>query len=75
MPGYLAHLIRVSDRQNSESSGEIAVGTNSVERAVYYLEQQGVSFDRNTADYQRGALQSICLKSRPAKVVIRIVQK
>ena len=75
VPGYLAHLIRVSDRQNSESSGEIAVGTNSVERAVYYLEQQGVSFDRNTADYQRGALQSICLKSRPAKVVIRIVQK
>ena len=46
------------------AKGHIAVGTNSVERAVNYLESQGVEFNMEGAKVQRWKNDSNLLKRR-----------
>lgn len=56
--------------------GHIAIGTNSVARAVSYLKRQGVEFMDNTAKYdEKGNLQSIYLKKDAGGFAIHLVQK
>lgn len=73
--GYLNKLIHVSNGQEPKNFKEITVGVNSVERAAYYLEQQGVCFDRRTAKYRKGKLYTICFRDKTDGFVIRMVQK
>ena len=46
------------------AKGHIAVGTNSVDRAVNYLESQGVEFNMDSAKYKDGKLTAIYLKRK-----------
>ena len=55
--------------------GHIAIGTNSVERAVFYLEAQGVEFDFSTAKYKGERLTAMYLKKEIAGFAVQLVQK
>ncbi len=55
--------VEVMKSQGKGTMGHIAVGCNSVDRAVYHLSAQGVEFDMDTALYnEKGALKFIYLK-------------
>lgn len=55
--------VEVMKFQGKGTMGHIAVGCNSVDRAVYHLSAQGVEFDMDTALYnEKGALKFIYLK-------------
>lgn len=55
--------IEVMKAQGKGAMGHIAVGCNSVDRAVYHLQAKGVEFDMDTAQYtEKGAMKFIYLK-------------
>lgn len=55
--------VEVMKSQGKGAMGHIAVGCNSVDRAVYHLSAQGVEFDMDTALYnEKGAMKFIYLK-------------
>lgn len=55
--------VEVMKSQGRGTMGHLAVGCNSVDRAVYHLTAQGVEFDMDTAQYtEKGALKFIYLK-------------
>lgn len=57
-------------------NGHIAIGTNYMERAVYYLEKQAVVFDYDTAKRdEKGNLKAIYLKGEIGGFAIHLVQK
>lgn len=56
--------------------GHLAVGTNSVDRAVYHLELQGAAFDESTRKTDaKGAAKSIYLKDEIGGFAVHLVQK
>lgn len=55
--------------------GHIAIATNSVERAVSYMESLGVTFDMETAKYQNDKLIVVYLKDEINGFAIHLVQK
>lgn len=55
--------VEVMKSQGKGTMGHIAVGCNSVDRAVYHLSAQGVEFDMDTALYtDKGALKFVYIK-------------
>lgn len=55
--------IEVMKSAGNGTMGHIAIGCNSVDRAVYHLGSQGVEFDMDTALYtEKGALKFIYVK-------------
>ena len=58
------------------TNGHIAIGTNSVDRAVYHLGLQGVEFDEATRKTdQNGRTKAIYLKGEFGGFAIHLVQK
>ncbi|WP_295857463.1 bifunctional 4-hydroxy-2-oxoglutarate aldolase/2-dehydro-3-deoxy-phosphogluconate aldolase [uncultured Oscillibacter sp.] len=56
--------------------GHLAIGTNSVDRAVYHLELQGAAFDESTRKTDaKGAAKSIYLKDEIGGFAVHLVQK
>ena len=56
--------------------GHIAIATNFVDRAVYYLERQGVEFDKSTERRKAsGELEFVYLKDEIGGFVYHLVQK
>ncbi len=56
--------------------GHIAVRTNSIDRAVYHLEQKGVSFNQDSAKYDdKGNLKAIYLTEEFGGFAVHLVQK
>jgi 2-dehydro-3-deoxyphosphogluconate aldolase/(4S)-4-hydroxy-2-oxoglutarate aldolase len=57
-------------------NGHIAIGTNSVDRAVYHLSRQGVEFDESTRKTDaKGKTKAIYLKGEWSGFAIHLVQK
>lgn len=57
-------------------NGHIAIRTNSVERAVYHLQQQGAVFLEESAKYQSdGTLAAIYLEQEIGGFAVHLVQK
>ena len=54
--------------------GDIVVGTNYVERAVYYLESRGVKFDMESAKYEGETMTGIYLKDKIAGFTVYLMQ-
>lgn len=55
--------IEVMKRPGKGTMGHIAIGCNSVDRAVYHLQAQGVEFDMDTVQYtDKGAMRFIYIK-------------
>lgn len=57
------------------AKGHIAIGTNNVERAVNYLETQGVAFNMESAKYKNGTMTAIYLNDEIGGFAIHLVQK
>lgn len=55
--------------------GHLAIGTNHIERAMYYLENQGIEFDLNTAKYKEKKLTAIYMKKEIGGFAVHLVQK
>ena len=56
--------------------GHLAIGTNSVDRAVYHLELQGAAFGESTRKTDaKGAAKSIYLKDEIGGFAVHLVQK
>jgi len=59
------------------ANGHIAIATNSVERAVYYLKKVGISFNEKTAKYDavNNSLKSIYLEKEIGGFAVHLVIK
>ncbi len=57
------------------TNGHLAIGTNSVERAVFFLQNQGVEFDMDSATYKDGHMNFIYLKDEIGGFAIHLLQK
>lgn len=57
------------------AKGHIAIGTNSVFRAVNYLEAQGFRANMETAKYQNDKLMSVYLVDEAAGFALHLLQK
>ncbi|MFI3209171.1 MAG: bifunctional 4-hydroxy-2-oxoglutarate aldolase/2-dehydro-3-deoxy-phosphogluconate aldolase [Eubacteriales bacterium] len=55
--------------------GHVAIGTNSIFRAVAYLESQGFEFDMETAKYKGDKLVAVYFKNPVSGYAIHLVQK
>ncbi len=61
--------------QGPGEHGHLAIGTNSVERAVFYLKSQGIEFNEESATYKDGKMTFIYLKDEVAGFGVHLVQK
>ena len=58
------------------AKGHIGIRTNFINRAVNYLEYQGVEFDQSSAKYDdKGSLKAIYLKEEVGGFAVHLVQK
>ncbi len=58
------------------AKGHIAIGTNSVDRAIYHLGRQGILFDESTRKTDaKGATKAIYLKDELSGFAIHLVKK
>lgn len=56
--------------------GHLAIGTNNIERAIYYLKNQGYELDENNKFFnEKGQLVSIYLKREIGGFAIHLLQK
>lgn len=68
--------IEVMKSQFKGKNGHIAIGTNSVERAVYHLEARGVSFDKSTEKRDAsGRLKTVYLSGDFGGFAVHLVEK
>lgn len=57
------------------TNGHIGIRTNFIERAKYYLENQGFQFDPDSANVKDGQLKAIYLTDEVAGFAIHLMQK
>lgn len=57
------------------AKGHIAIGTNHLERAINYLETQGIVFDTETAKYKDGKMIAIYMEQEIGGFAVHLVQK
>lgn len=58
------------------SNGHLAIGTNNIDRAKYYLENQGYELDEENRFFnEKGKLKSIYLKKQIGGFAIHLLQK
>lgn len=57
------------------ANGHIAIGTNSVARAVHYLESQGFTFNMDSAKYKGDCINAIYLNGEIGGFAVHLVQK
>lgn len=55
--------------------GHIAVGTNDINRAIWYLEQRGYSFDADSSYYKDGRFLAIYLHEDIGGFAVHLLQK
>ena len=57
-------------------NGHIAIGTNSVDRAMYHLGRQGVEFDESSISYNdKGQAKNVYLKEEVGGFAIHVMKK
>ncbi|MDR0553841.1 MAG: bifunctional 4-hydroxy-2-oxoglutarate aldolase/2-dehydro-3-deoxy-phosphogluconate aldolase [Treponema sp.] len=73
---FAGDAIEVMKSPGPGEKGHIAIGTNSVFRAVAWLERQGIPLNRESAKYDaKGALTLMYLKDEIAGFAVHLVQK
>ena len=56
--------------------GHIAIGTNYMDRAIYYLEKQGAKIDMSTAKKNdKGKIKAVYLQGEIGGFAVHLVQK
>lgn len=72
---FVGHGIEVMRTDNRGEKGHIAIGTNFIERAIYYLEKQGFKFDENSKVYKDGQLKLIYFEEEIGGFGVHLSQK
>jgi 2-dehydro-3-deoxyphosphogluconate aldolase/(4S)-4-hydroxy-2-oxoglutarate aldolase len=68
--------IEVMKKQFLGKNGHIAVSTNNMERAIYYLRKAGAVFNEKTASYdEEGNLCTIYMKEQIGNFAVHLLQK
>jgi 2-dehydro-3-deoxyphosphogluconate aldolase/(4S)-4-hydroxy-2-oxoglutarate aldolase len=68
--------IEIMKKQILGKNGHIAVSTNNVGRAVYYLRKAGVEFNEETNSYdEAGSLRAIYMKEEIGNFAVHLLQK
>jgi len=68
--------IEVMKKQYLGKNGHIAILTNDVKRAMYHLSKRGVTFDMNTASYDKnGAIKAVYMNGEVGGFAIHLLQK
>ncbi len=74
--GLLGTMIGSPKIEAPGEGGYIAIATNFIERAVYYLSLQGYRCIKETAKYdEKGSMESIFLEKRVGRYAIHLLQK
>jgi 2-dehydro-3-deoxyphosphogluconate aldolase/(4S)-4-hydroxy-2-oxoglutarate aldolase len=63
------------NKQYKGKNGHIAVRTNSIERAVYYLGQKGYKMDEEASTEKNGKIIAMYLKNQFGGYAIHLLQK
>jgi 2-dehydro-3-deoxyphosphogluconate aldolase/(4S)-4-hydroxy-2-oxoglutarate aldolase len=72
---FAGSCIEVIKERKADQERHIAIRTNSIKRAVYYLSQNGYEADINTLNIKNGKTTSIYLKKRFAGFAVHLLQK
>lgn len=72
---FAGAFIEVVKSRYLGASGHIAVKTNSIPRAMYYLGQRGFAFDLETAKYKGDRMIAIYLKEEIGGFAVHLLQK
>ena len=72
---FAGKQIEVMKSNGRGTRGHIAVGTNSVLRAKYFLESQGYKFDEDSATYKNGKLNFIYLQDEIGGFAVHLINK
>ncbi|NCC06601.1 MAG: bifunctional 4-hydroxy-2-oxoglutarate aldolase/2-dehydro-3-deoxy-phosphogluconate aldolase [Clostridia bacterium] len=67
--------IEIMKKPGRGAKGHIAVGTNTIDRAVAHLKSQGVEFDDTSRVEKNGKLVAIYLKNEVGGFAVHLVQK
>ena len=67
--------IEVSKGAGLGKNGHIAIKTNSIARAMAYLERNGVEIDMDTAKFSDGAMIAVYLKEEIGGFAVHLLQK
>jgi len=72
---FVGNSIEVTKSKFLGEYGHIAIGTNSLHRAIYYLQNHGVELDIENAKIKDGKMVSVYLKDEIAGFAIHLVEK
>lgn len=72
---FAGKQVEIMKSNGRGTHGHIAVGTNSVLRAKYFLESQGYKFDESTAVYKNDKLNFIYLQDEIGGFAVHLINK
>ncbi len=72
---FAGSVLEAMKRPYLGRKGHIAVGTNSVERAIHYLENQGFEFDMETAKREGDFIKAVYFKNEISGFAVHLVRK
>jgi 2-dehydro-3-deoxyphosphogluconate aldolase/(4S)-4-hydroxy-2-oxoglutarate aldolase len=67
--------IEIMNKTYLGAKGHIAIKTNSIQRAIYYLGKRGFEVDQNTAKFKDGRMIAIYLKDEFGGFAVHLLQK
>lgn len=72
---FVGNIIEAMKHPYLGAKGHIAIGTNSVERAMNYLESQGYQFDMDTVKYEGNSIKVIYFKNEISGFALHLVRR
>ena len=73
---FAGTVVECMKKPGRGKNGHIAIGTNSVDRAMYHLGRQGVKFDESSISYNdKGQAKNVYLKEEVGGFAIHVMKK
>ena len=72
---FAGSSIEVNKEKGLGDMGHIAIKTNSIERATYYLEKKGFAIDCSTVKSKNGKTIAVYLQSQIGGFAVHLLQK
>ena len=72
---FIGNIIEVNKKIGLGQHGHIAIRTNNIARAIYYLGKRGFEVDMSTAKEKNGKMTAVYLKEQISGFAIHLLQK
>jgi 2-dehydro-3-deoxyphosphogluconate aldolase/(4S)-4-hydroxy-2-oxoglutarate aldolase len=72
---FIGSIIEVNKKTGLGQHGHIAIRTNNIPRAIYYLGKRGFEVDMYTAKEKNGKMIAVYLKKQISGFAIHLLQK